>query len=404
MDVKKKKLKWPWIVLIVLGSCLIVYILFALLYSYVFSDSSHSNDADYTMYKLKNISGYDFLDEYTDKNGYLCKINGQTDADSVTVPAEYKGKPVVAVASDIRPNSTLATLVIEEGVMYVENCCGSYSALSTVKFPSTLKAVYGESFKRCGALQNAIFGDTALHIDKGAFSECQKLLSVVLPKGSDVEVGAFSNNTAIQIGSGGVYLYSSKAYDSASLVGLAKKYAGADLPKDKRLSDSELKKIADIWNGPLLAADKIADCYINDYNENKLPDNLEFNVTEVYDINNDYPDTVYTQAKEDAVLNGNGPVVFCICEKTGYADGPEYTFVKSMGSYLGYRFSFRDAVSGELICWYDCTVGYAPSRVNTGDNVSYVENVGNEEMYFFLDENGKRPTPLGTIEQLVFGH
>lgn len=438
---KRKRLRIVWIVF--------AGLIAVILLSVVLPPFLHSGDSSaLAMYKIKNCSGHSFQKEYTSGNGYLCEVKGETEDVTVTVPAEYKRKPVVAVRTNIFPNETVEAVVVEEGISYVEDAFANYRALRSVRLPSSLKALYGDSFSGCRKLESVefsgelelvdasafrgcealrevifhsdvgtigknafsgcpmletvVFKGAVERIETGAFSGCPKLTDIQLPENAAVEVGAFSEDTVIRIGDGGVYYYSKSAYDKEALTEKAKTLAGQTLPEDKKLREEELPSFAQIWNGPMLTADKIADCDRRDYAVDKLPEELSFAVTDVFVIEEAYPGTVYTKEKEERTLSGEMPLIFCVCELTGYSEGPEYIFGGVVANYLGYRFSFLDASDGEVLGWYECTVGDAPGRFKTGDAVFYEEAVGDGTMYFFLDENGHRPEPTRYILQLVY--
>ena len=70
--------------------------------------------------KPENLGGYDFLQFCKDQDVYICDI-GNADTAELVVPAQYKKKPVVAVISTaFGGNNTLASLKIEEGILYLE--------------------------------------------------------------------------------------------------------------------------------------------------------------------------------------------------------------------------------------------------------------------------------------------
>lgn len=279
----------------------------------------------------------------------------------------------------------------------------SCKALRQVIFHGDVKLIRKDAFSECPKLETVIFEGAVGLVETGAFANCPNLVNVQLPEDAVVNVGAFSEETMIKIGDGGVYSYSMTAYDKDALAEKALELAGKALPEDKKLYEDDLAQFAEIWNGPIVEADRIADCNWHDYDVSKLPEGLSFKVTDVSVIEEAYPGTVFTAEKEKRTVSGEMPLVYCICELIGYSEGPEYIFSEVPANYIGYRYSFWNASDGELLGWCSCTAGNAPGMYTWGDHISYEKTVGEDTMWFFLDEDGKIPTPLGHIEKLVYG-
>ena len=164
-------------------------------------------------YELSGLSYYDFISEYDGpEDAYLCSV-GETDAASITVPSEYNGKPVVALASsETYSDDTVTELIISEGIMYIEGFY-NYSALTRISFPSTLRAInrgfnscsgiaslelpdgvsVRDSFRDCENLQEVTFLGDVTEITRQSFVNCGNLTSVCFNGGiGDLSEDAFT--------------------------------------------------------------------------------------------------------------------------------------------------------------------------------------------------------------------
>ncbi|SCW41492.1 Leucine rich repeat-containing protein [Ruminococcaceae bacterium YRB3002] len=135
-------------------------------------------------YKVSMISGPKTLEGYPSPNdAYVCKI-GDTSETSITVPSEFKGKPVVAVVTE-NYNETLTDVTISEGVLYVDQAFYGYKALANVSLPGSLKAICN-SFRQCDSLVSIEIPDGVTVWD-GSFENCKNLETVTY-KGTSVNV------------------------------------------------------------------------------------------------------------------------------------------------------------------------------------------------------------------------
>ena len=134
------------------------------------SEAKEYEEQGIKFYKLSSVSGQEFLNHYEgSKDAYMCMID-DTDLKEITVPSEFKGKPVVAVSTRTA-NDTVTDLVISEGVQYVGGFY-NYSALSHISFPSSIKGIYF-SFYNCDSL---ISVELPENVDlKDSFKACDNL-------------------------------------------------------------------------------------------------------------------------------------------------------------------------------------------------------------------------------------
>ena len=130
---------------------------------------------------------------------------------SYTVPATFKGKPVIIQTGAFSLNTSIQTLNVEKGVTGREKCFTSPSitsvtlpegfalpfsafysctALTTVHFPSDITSIPGETFLYCTALTEMTIpeGVTKLgntissSVGAGIFKGCSSLERITLPK------------------------------------------------------------------------------------------------------------------------------------------------------------------------------------------------------------------------------
>lgn len=330
--------------------------------------------------EIANISGYRFVGDYNvDKTSWLCRIENCKEKE-ITVPAEYKGKPVIAVETDIFSNDTVSSVVIMDGVQFIAGGFNNYSALKEVKFPKSIKAVY-----------------------RNSFNHCPDLLKAQLPEKTVVEYGAFSEDTDIIIGDLGVYHYCRLIPSKDEILKQTQELLGEELDESKRVSVEEADKFADILNGPLVYMDKCADCRFSEYSREKLPKGYKLQFDNVDLIESKYPETVFTDEKSRQAVDGAKPVVYCLCERIGYKEGPEYIFDKFKRYYMYYRYSFRNASTKELIGWFAGDFGYAPAGFKTGEKITYEYSVGDENKLFFLDEDKHAFSELAYMEKMIYG-
>lgn len=142
---------------------LVAVMLFALL------PACKSDTSGLSFQQLSYVTGYDFLKAYSGfYDGYLCKVV-TCDKTKLTIPAEYEGKPVVAVTTEYGRNDTLKELVIPEGVKYVEDAFCNYSALTKVTIPNSIKDIY-DSFNNCENLTEIFYDGDIQTVSNNSFN------------------------------------------------------------------------------------------------------------------------------------------------------------------------------------------------------------------------------------------
>jgi len=133
---------------------------------------------------------------------------GDENADVFTVPAEFEGLPVKAIADktflgDPRPKEillpdgleeigfaafrscySLEKISIPESVTHIGNCCLEYChSLKEVALPSGLEEIGTAMFRSCYSLENIDIPDTVTSIGEAAFDGCITLKEIDIPDG-----------------------------------------------------------------------------------------------------------------------------------------------------------------------------------------------------------------------------
>ena len=169
------KLKYPFIIIAMVGILIML------------TGCGGSGEEGMSFFKLTDCTTYNFYKYYEGdpEEAYLCVVNGYTDPD-LTIPATYKDKPVVAVAtgSDDLTRVKIKHVVIPEGVLFIESGFSSYSSLESVSFPSTLRGIFN-SFSGCSALTSVNFTSHDKMIIRFSFNRCKNLESVVYSYGTN---------------------------------------------------------------------------------------------------------------------------------------------------------------------------------------------------------------------------
>ena len=399
--------------------------------------------------KPENLGGYDFLQFCKDQDVYICDI-GNADTAEFVVPSQYKNKPVVAVISTaFGGNNTLASLKIEEGILYLESikkfsalkkaelpssatylkhafqdCC----ALEEIVFPGKISRIGGSSFGKCGALQRAIFRDDVETLTDFAFSGCgmlnevifeknvtelrryvfqgcYRLTSVELPAGVGIDETVFARPYDYEP----AYLSQTVldydlTYDAEAVRQAALSVLGSEPDPQKEIRQEEAKKLAGLLNGPILVTEKCPDCHFYEYSPEALPKELSLRLIPVSEIEFAFSGTVYTEEKAAAAAEKKTPLVFCLYEYIGYSDGPAYVVGGNLAYHLWYRVSLWDMEQGSLLAWYTVKTGYAPATYHISkDKISFEMPTGDGTEYFFLNADGKRPLPLNCVMEDIYG-
>lgn len=107
----------------------------------------------------------------------------KTTATEIAIPAEYEGKPVIAISSKAFNGFTkLTKITIPDSVKEIfssafENC----NALQSITIPDSVTSLGKNAFKGCSALTSAVIGSGLKSISENAFENCKALTSVTFP-------------------------------------------------------------------------------------------------------------------------------------------------------------------------------------------------------------------------------
>ena len=116
---------------------------------------------------------------------YILSGIGTCTDEEITVPATYKGKPVIAVGTyAFLNNETIKKVTIAEGVKRVDDSAfKNCDTLESVSLPSTLEKIAGGAFSDCNALTEVVFAENSKieTIGGNAFESCTTLESISFP-------------------------------------------------------------------------------------------------------------------------------------------------------------------------------------------------------------------------------
>ena len=395
------------------------------------------------------MRGYRFLEFLGEddvwENGVCVAYLNDVTVSELTVPASYQGRTVVAAVGG---SNEITDLKLEEGIRFLENM--DLRSLKSVEIPSSvtfmsrafdfcrdleevvipgdvgrieqysfwkcesLKSVdftgrigtVQDSFQECPSLCEVVFHDDLEEILGASFAECPALKTIELPADTavsdDAFMGPFEYDPAYSTEE--VLSYAG-GFDTEPLLAFARSVLGTEFSPEKKIYRNNAADFADRLNGPFVAADRCPDCHYLEYSVNTLPQNAEVHAIGVNEIDFYYRGTVYTEEKAEAVSEGRAPLCWCLYEYTGYADGPDYTLGSDVTDFLAYRVSLWDMESGDLIAWYNGTAGDAPFSYTVGkDVINFSLSVGDGgTKYFFRNEDGSQPTPLGDVVRDLYG-
>ena len=143
-------------------------------------------------------------DVWTDMDWSMGVLGAQGTPSSITIPATALNMEVTSIASGaFQDNATLKTADLSNATNLTEISSMAFrnaTALETVTFPSSLKAVGYWSFAECGALKSADLSKTVVDfIDISAFYKCSSMTDLKLPDTlKTISDWAFANCAAIK--------------------------------------------------------------------------------------------------------------------------------------------------------------------------------------------------------------
>ena len=117
-------------------------------------------------------------------NGYILKSAANVTSRRLVIPAEYNGKPVIAIGERILISgshaASIETVVIPDSVIEIrEGAFESCSSLREVKMSKNLVTLERNAFLGCTKLREIVLPDTLKSIGYGCFTSCTSLERVV---------------------------------------------------------------------------------------------------------------------------------------------------------------------------------------------------------------------------------
>ncbi len=165
-----------------------------------------------------------------EQTGYIVTGAGEEQGNVLVVPAEYEGKPVVAIGNTaFRANTGIVSAILPESVKTIADSAfaecsrlasvslpgvssiGRYAfygctALTSLQLPPSLSSTGYAAFAGCRALTSLSLAEGVRAVEEGSFVGCTALVSLTLPDSVEsVGVSAFAGCTSlseIQCGTG----------------------------------------------------------------------------------------------------------------------------------------------------------------------------------------------------------
>lgn len=352
-----------------------------------------------------------FKDHDRNAEEYVCVISELQSSGEIRIPSTVNDKKVIGVTGR---SVDARELLIEEGIVFIDNCCNDCVSLTTVDTPSTIKHIYN-SFKDCSLLENVrITGDIdcARYAFEGAGSNVDIGCILLLFPGAGLPED-YEQSATVTVAHVTDTLFSyCDSYSLEDIFEQGKNHILEEFPADKEITSEQAVKYSDVINGPLVYTGHNPDCVYTEYIENCVgQSDAKYHdwspgagIIDVSLFECLFPSTVYSEEKAKSVMNGDVPFVYCLAEIAGYHEDV-YTYKNSIGVdslpcyHLMYRISIWNYETGELLAWYYYKSGYAPDKVE-----DYHEVVSNNEPFFncFKEKDGSDPTPVMAVENSIF--
>ena len=212
------------------------------------------------------VSGEGF--EYVpseDNTYYIFKSKGTCADEKITVPAEFSGLPVKAIAENaFIASEGIKEITVSEGITEIgKNAFAFSKELQKVTLPSTLTEVPERLCYSCPKLDSVTFGSTTSVIGDSAFENCTSLTAITLSDSiKSIGSAAFYNCTAlsdIKLG-GSLERIKYSAFDKTAFAENAQNWQNKTLYIGQyliKVSDGITGEL-DVKEGTLLIADHAA--------------------------------------------------------------------------------------------------------------------------------------------------
>ncbi len=119
--------------------------------------------------------------------------------EDVIIPTTIDGKTVAVLeATAFYHNEYIKSVVIPEGVIYIDGFCGCTN-LESVTLPSGAEKILFRAFENCDSLTSVYIPDGVKEIDYFAFARCDNLREISLPSDCVVNEQAFYDSDKVEI-------------------------------------------------------------------------------------------------------------------------------------------------------------------------------------------------------------
>lgn len=147
-----------------------------------------SNSIPFVLLKYGDDRDYDDL-YFTELPDGTLAVTGTKSyyEDSIIIPASYNGKNVSRIGSYAFAGLYLTSVKIESGVEIIEK--GAFSdcdKIESIDIPGSVKEIYWYSFLGCTSLKSVEIGQGTKIIGRAAFKGCTELKSVYVPDSAEV--------------------------------------------------------------------------------------------------------------------------------------------------------------------------------------------------------------------------
>ena len=148
---------------------------------YLLTDNINEDTKLYARFEHLLGFVYDEAGTVTGKNNtYYIESIGTINSNNITIPSQFKGKDVIAIKQDAFKNSTVSTVVIEDGVELICQDAFASSTLQSITLPNSIKRIESGAFKSCSLLQKVILNEGLTQVEIDLFKD-SGLTELVLP-------------------------------------------------------------------------------------------------------------------------------------------------------------------------------------------------------------------------------
>ncbi len=136
------------------------------------------------------------LELSADKSYYIVTGIGVENPTSITIPKEYKGKPVTEIGGTaFKDNNSLTSIEIPDSVTSIgSSAFYSCNSLTSITIPNSVTSIGNSAFSDCVSLTSITIPNSVTSIGSYAFSGCSSLTSITLPF-VGAKAGVTSSNT-----------------------------------------------------------------------------------------------------------------------------------------------------------------------------------------------------------------